>query len=73
MIDEKEYQIVGRKMKKFEYKKEYVPRYYHGRGREEGDPSADCLEKAGSEGWLLCAVGSPDTSGTVIMYFCKEI
>ncbi len=60
-------------MKKYEYKKEYVPRYYNEREREEQSPSSDCLEKAGSEGWLLCATSELDTAGTVIMYFCREI
>lgn len=59
--------------KKYEYKREFVSRIYNNPDMRGRCPETDCLEKEGEEGWLLCAVGTPDSVGTKILYFCKEI
>jgi hypothetical protein len=60
-------------MGKYEYKRETVERRYQDRGMEMESPAVDTLEKAGGEGWLLCAVGSPDSGGVCTFYFVREL
>jgi hypothetical protein len=57
--------------KKYEYKREFVPRYYPSYMKQP--PELDCLEKAGEEGWLLCFISDTDCGGTKILYFCREM
>uniref|UniRef100_A0A6M3J076 DUF4177 domain-containing protein n=1 Tax=viral metagenome TaxID=1070528 RepID=A0A6M3J076_9ZZZZ len=59
-------------MKHFEYKKEYIPRYYAMRGFEDKDPSDDTLKHMGENGWELCAVLGPDSGGVNVYYFKRE-
>lgn len=60
-------------MKQFEYKIEYVPRYYSKPGMEMDSPSSDTLRIMGLKGWELCSVGSQDSTGTKEYYFKREI
>jgi hypothetical protein len=59
-------------MKKIEYAIDYVPRYYPFACDIFKNPMRETLNKRGDDGWQLCAVGSPDSSGTVIWYFSRE-
>lgn len=60
-------------MKRFEYETEFVPRYYADSRRELESPENDTLKRRGDGGWLLCAVGSPDSVRTRIFYFAREV
>jgi hypothetical protein len=59
--------------KKYEYKREFVSRYYAFTGREDKCPETDVLEKSGREGWLLCARSENDSGGNWILYFVREL
>lgn len=60
----------GQKIKRYQYVREFVSRDYN-------DPTTcseeDALEKAGDDGWLLCAKSSPDSTGITILYFAREL
>ena len=58
---------------RYEYKREYVPRYYSGNDRDMTSPEKDVLTNMGIMGWLLCAIGPQDSGGTKIIYFVREI
>jgi len=60
---------------KYEYKREFVPRYYNTTSdvMKLQSPERDALTVMGEEGWLLCAMSEEDSGGTKIMYFVREI
>ena len=60
------------KYSKFEYLREFVSPYYYKQGLELESPGSDILKKRGLEGWELCAVSTPDSSGVEIFYFKRE-
>lgn len=54
-------------MKQYEYRRDFVSRYY------PRDQETELLKKLGKEGWLLCSQSGPDSVGTKIFYFVREI
>ena len=60
-------------MKQYEYRREFVPRYYNRIGMELEVPEIDILKKLGKQGWLLCSQSAGDSVGTKILYFVREV
>jgi len=60
-------------LQRYEYKMEFIPKYFVFKNKQYLCLEEECLKLAGEEGWILCCISAPDSDGVRIFYFRRPI